>query len=190
MVASGRAGASGHFLELLRPVSLSPQWATCRPHHCRRPSNTSRQIWSGLLCGHGLFPLGPGTHRLLCVPLHPQEWSLCFPQSCGSHAILLSFKTRLSGDLSSCYQPPRLGSPMQDSEPSLQWENCGIIVIQFVGQLPGRYWIWLYCYALTGLSFIFGCRISFLAGSSIFPSMVAQQLATACALARRSLNTK
>ena len=115
--------------------------------------------------------------RLLCVPPYPQEWSLCFPQSCGTPAILLSFKVRLSGDLSSCYQTPRLGSLMQDSEPSLQWENfCGIIVFQFVGHLPGRYWIWFYCYALSGLSFIFVCRISFLAGSSIFPSMVAQQL--------------
>ena len=67
--------------------------------------------------------------RLLCILPHHQEWSLCFPQFCGSQAVLLPFEARLSGDLSSCYQTPRLGSQMQDSEPSLQWENfCAIIV--------------------------------------------------------------
>ena len=39
---------------------------------------------------------------------------------------------------------PSAGSP--GSEPSQQWENfLGIIVLQFVGHLPGVYGIWFYC---------------------------------------------
>ena len=50
------------------------------------------------------------------------------------------------------------------------------VLYLFVGHPPGRYCIWFYGYTLSGLSFAFGCRMSFLAGSSIFPSMVTQQL--------------
>ena len=49
-------------------VPLSSWWATAIPHLCRRCSNASRCVWFSLLWGHCSFPLGPGAHKILCVP--------------------------------------------------------------------------------------------------------------------------
>ena len=87
------------------------------------------------------FPWVLAHTRLCACP--PKVESLFPPvlwKSCNQ--ISLAFKVRFSGD--SCFHcwTPRLGSLMWGSEPSLQWENlCGIIVLQFVGCLPGSYGI-------------------------------------------------
>ena len=75
---------------------------------------------------------------------------------------------------SSWYWTPRLGSLMWGSELSLLWENLrDIIILQFVGCPPRGYEVWLFCKCAPlpshcGLFFVFGCRISFLVGSSLF----------------------
>ena len=64
------------------------------------------------------------------------------------------------------------------SKLSQQWENvCGITVLQFVGHSPGGYGMWFYCDCTPpAFSFVFGCGISFLLGSTVFLLMVVQQL--------------
>ena len=70
--------------ELLLPVSLSPQWDTDTPCLCRRPPNTSRQVWFCLLWGHCSFPWSRYSHHPVFVL---QEQSLCFPLSGQGPAI-------------------------------------------------------------------------------------------------------
>ena len=72
-----------------------------------------------------------------CCPTPPQE---------DLHQILLSFTVRFPGGYQCLCRIPRLGSLMWGWEPWQQWENfVGIIVLQFVGHLPGGYGIWFYC---------------------------------------------
>ena len=83
---------------------------------------------------------------LLCV-CPPRVESL-FPavllKSCSQ--ILLAFKVWFSGNSSSRFRAPRLGSLTCGSEPSIQWVDfCGIIVLQFVSHPPSDYRIWFYC---------------------------------------------
>ena len=47
---------------------LVPVVSHSHPNLCRRPSNTSRQVWFSLLWGHRSFPLGSDAHTTLCVP--------------------------------------------------------------------------------------------------------------------------
>ena len=68
MVVFRRAYTNRQFPELLLTVPLSSWWATAIPHLCRRCSNASRCVWFSLLWGHCSFPLGPGAHKILCVP--------------------------------------------------------------------------------------------------------------------------
>ena len=83
---------------------------------------------------------------LLCV-CPPRAESLFSPvlsKSCCQ--ILLAFKVWVSGNSSSHFRTPWLGSLMWCSEPSLQWVDfCDIIVLQFVSHPPSVYGIWLYC---------------------------------------------
>ena len=145
MADSGRVQNKEYFLELLLPVSLSPQWATATPCLCRRPSNTSRSVWFSLLWGHCSFPRVL-MHTLLCV-CPPRVESLFPPvllKSCNQ--IPLAFKVWFSGNSSFHCQTPRLGSLIWGSEPSLQWVDfCGISVLQFVSHPPSGYGIWFYC---------------------------------------------
>ena len=121
-------------------------------------------------------------HTLLCV-CPPRVESLFPPDlSKSCHQIPLAFKIWFSGNSSSCCQTPRLGSLTQGSEPSCQWVDfCGIIVLHLwvthpavmgfdfiviVPLLPSH----------CGFSFVFGCGISFLVSSSVFLSMIVQQL--------------
>ena len=58
---------------------------------------------------------------------------------------------------------------MSGSELSQQWENFGIIILQFVGHPPGKYGIWFYhvhpSYCLTVASSLYlECKISFFGG--------------------------
>ena len=83
---------------------------------------------------------------LLCV-CPPRVESLSPPvlsKSCNH--IPLAFKVWFSRNSSSRCQPPRLGSLMWSSEPSLQWVDlCGINVLQFVSHPPSGYGIWFDC---------------------------------------------
>ena len=60
---------------------------------CRKPSNTSRQVWSHLLLGHCFFSLCPGVHQILCH--HPRVellFSSALWNSCDE--TLLAFSAR------------------------------------------------------------------------------------------------
>ena len=85
-------------------------------------------------------------HTLPCVC--PPRVECLFPpvlsKSCNQ--IPLAFKVWFSGNSSSRFQTPRLGSLTWGSEPSLQWMDfCGIIVLQFVSHPHNGYGIWFYC---------------------------------------------
>ena len=121
-------------------------------------------------------------HTLLCV-CPPRVESLFPPVlSKSSNQILLAFKVWFSRNSSSCCRTPRLGSLTWGSEPSLQWVDfCGISVLQFVSHPPSSYVIWFYCDCTPPtvslwLLFVFGCGVSFLVSSSVFLSMIVQQL--------------
>ena len=182
MADSRKAHAKEYFPELLLSVSLSPRWATATPWLCRRPSNTIREVWFTLPWGHCSFPCLQ-MHTLLCV-CPPRVESLFPPvlsKSCNQFP--LGFKVWFSMNSSSRCWTPRLGSLTWGSEPSLQWVDfCGISVLQSVSHPPSSYGIWFYCDCAPhpspcGFSFIFGCGVSFLVSSSVFLSMIVQQLA-------------
>ena len=145
MVDSGRAHAKESFPEFLLPVSLSSRWDTATPCLCRRPSNTSMYVWFSLLWGHCFFPWVP-MHTLLCV-CPPRVDSLFPPvlsKSCNQ--IPLAFKVWFSGNSSSHFRTPSLGSLTWGSEPSLLWVDfCGISVLWFVSHPHSSYGIWFYC---------------------------------------------
>ena len=75
-----------------------------------------------------------------------QDWSHCFPESCGSSIIKSLWPSR-SDSLG--FPSPVVRTPgwkpdvgFRTSQP---WKNfCGIIVFQFVGHPPGRYGICFY----------------------------------------------
>ena len=117
-----------------------------------------------------------------CV--HPLRVEFLFPpvlwNSCNQS--LLAIKARFYGGSSSCCQISRLGILTWCSELSILWENfCGIIIFLFVGHPLNVYGIWVYCDcaplpSCCGFFLVFGCRVSFLVGSSIFLLMVVHQL--------------
>ena len=83
---------------------------------------------------------------LLCVcpPRVESLFPLILSKSCNQ--IPLVFKVWFSGNSSSHWWTPRLGSLTWCSEPSLQWVDfCGIIVLQFVSHPPSSYGVWFYC---------------------------------------------
>ena len=89
--------------------------------------------------GSLLLSLGLGAHKILFVSsksgvsLYSVLWK-------SNNQIPLVFKVRFPGDSQTLCQIPRLGSLMWGSQLSKQWENFfGIIVLQFVSHLPGRY---------------------------------------------------
>ena len=118
---------------------------------------------------------------LFCV-CPPRVGSLFPPvllKSCNQFP--LGFKVWFSMNSFSCCRTPRLGSLTWGSEPSLQWVDfCGISVHQSVSHPPTSYGIWFYsdCAPLPSHCgfFVFGCGVSFLVSSSVFLSMIVQQL--------------
>ena len=121
-------------------------------------------------------------HTLLCVcpPRVEFLFSPVLPKSCNQ--IPLDFKVWFSRNSSSRCWTPRLGNLTWGSEHSLQWVNfCGIVVsslwvmhpvvmgfdfIVIAPLLPSH----------CGSSFVSGCEVSFLVSSSVFLSMIVQQL--------------
>ena len=102
---------------------------------------------------------------MLCNQI-PKAFEVKFPEDSQSHGLVL-----------------RLGSLMQGLEPLQQCENFfGIIVSQFVVYPPGGYMIWIYhnCAPPTISLQLLLCPwmwgIFFVVGSSVFLSMVVQQL--------------
>ena len=134
-------------------------------------------------------------HTLLCV-CPPRVESLFLPvllKFCNQFP--LGFEVWFSRNSSSHCRTPRLGSLTWCSEASLQWMDfCGISVRQSVSHPPTSYGIWFYCDCAPpvmgfdfivivpllpshcGFSFVFGCGVSFLVSSSVFLSMIVQQL--------------
>ena len=166
-------------LGLLLSVPPFPQQAPANTHLCRRPSNTHRQVWLSLLWGHCSFPLGPGTQDFVCALQEslfpPVLWNLC-------SQIPLTFKVRFPGDSQSLGQISRLGSLTWGLELSQQCENFfGIIVLQLVSHyLSGIGFDFIVIVPLLpfccGFSFVLGCGVSFLVGSSVILLMVVQKL--------------
>ena len=120
------------------------------------------------------FSLGPSVHETLCVSskrgvsLSPSPVEFLQSSPTGLQSWMLWGLLLPMPD-------PQAGEPDVGSELSLLWENfCDIIILQFVGHPPGWYGIWLYCecapptISLWFLLYVFGCRISFLIGSSLF----------------------
>ena len=121
---------------------------------------------------------------LLCV-CPPRVESLFPPvlsKSCDQ--IPLAFKVWFSRNSSSRCWNPRLRSLTWGSKPSLQWTSvdfCGISVLQFVSLPPSSYGIWFYCDCAppTVSLWLLLCLwmwVSFLVSSSVFLSMIVQQL--------------
>ena len=121
-------------------------------------------------------------HTLLCV-CPPRVESLFPPvlsKSCSQ--IPLGFNIWFSRNSSSRCRNPRLGSVTWGSEPSFQWlDFCGVSLLQSVIHPPTSYGIWFCCDCAP-------CSISlwlllclwmwgiFLVSSSVFLSMIVQQL--------------
>ena len=145
----------------------------------------------------GSLLLPPGSWcALLCVcpPRVESLFPLVLSKSCNQ--ILLSFKVWFSWNSSSCCQISRLGSLMWSSEPSLQCVVfCSIFVLRFVSHPPSSYGIWFYCdctllVSHCSFSFVFGCGVSFLVSSSVFLSMIVQQLVVIPVLLQEGVNTR
>ena len=195
MADSGRAHAKEYFPELLLPVSLSSQWDTATPHLCRRPSNTSRKVWFSPLWDHCSFSwVLMRTLLCVCPPRVESLFPAVLSKSCNQ--IPLAFKVWFSRNSSSCCRTPKLGSLTWGSVPSLQWVGfCDISVLQFVSHPPSSYGIWFYCdCAPPTVSFwlllclcIWGV---FLVNSSVFLSMIVQQLVVIPVLSLKGVSTR
>ena len=66
------------------PAFMILERATAAPCLPRRPSKTSREVWPRLLWSHCFCPQSQCTQDLVYAL---QEWSLCFPQSCGAPTV-------------------------------------------------------------------------------------------------------
>ena len=105
-----------------------------------------------------------------------QDWSLCFPQSCGSLVIKSQWLSR--SDFQGFPVPlsdPQLGSLTWGLEPLQQWANffC-TIVLQSVGYPPtGMRLDFIVIVPLLpsqcGFFFVFGCGVSFFGGFQNLP---------------------
>ena len=122
-------------------VPLSLPWATAAPCLYRRPSDTSRWVWSRLFMRSVLFPLGSSVYNVLWKFQEYNFYFLC--NSCNQTPLV--FKTMWSGSSSSYCQTLRLGSLTWGSERPLLWEKLSdIIIFTFVGHPSSGYGIWFY----------------------------------------------
>ena len=113
------------------------------------------------------------TQDLVCAL---QDWSLYFPQSCGS--LIIKSQCLSRSEFQGFPVPlsdPQVGSLTRDFEPLQQWANFfGIIVLQLVGHLPaGMRLDFIVIVSLLpshcGFSFVFGCGVSFFSGFQNLP---------------------
>ena len=122
-------------------------------------------FWGSLLLSSGSWQNKKG---FVCIL---QDWSLRFPQSCGSLVIKFHWpsRCRFPGDSQSPCHIPRLGSLKWDSEPFQQWENFfGIYFFSslWVTHLAGVGFEFIMIVPLLlshcSLDFVFGHGISFI----------------------------
>ena len=130
----------------------------------------------------------------LCPPRVESMFPPVLSKSCSQTP--LAFIVWFSGNSSSCCWTPRFGSLTWGSEPSLQWVDfCGIIVLQFVSHPPRVYGIWFYCdctphtISLWLLLCFWMWGIFFLVSSSVFLSMIVQQLVVIPVLSQEWVST-
>ena len=197
MVIFKRIHTNEYSPELLLPLSLSQQWtAPSPPPPCpmppsnlrllRRPSNTSRQVWSSFLWGPCFFPGLWCAWDFVCIFqewfVYPSPVELLSSNPTGhQNQIFCGFLLPLTGH-SLPPAAPSIGSLMWGSELLILWENfCVIIVFQFVGCSHGMHGIWFYhdCTPPTILLWLTLCLWMhgiFLVGPTVFLLMVIQQL--------------
>ena len=117
-------------------------------------------------------------HTLLCVcpPRVESRFSPVLPSNPTGLQNLIVYEFLLP------LPDPQVRSLMWGSEPSLQWVDfCGISVLQSVSHPPTVMGFDFTVIAPLlpshcGFSFVFGCGVSFLVSSSVFLSMIVQQL--------------
>ena len=91
-LTSKRAYTMGDLLNLLLPVPPSLWWAPANPGLHRRTSNTNKEILIQSPVGSLLLSSGSWCMQDFICAL--QDWSLCFPQSCGSPVIKFHWPSR------------------------------------------------------------------------------------------------
>ena len=159
---------------LLQKVGQGPQPRPPPETPGHSQASLSQSLVGSLLLSPGSWYL-QGFVFALHVSVLPVLWNFC-------NQILLSFKVRCPRDSQSLCKISRLRSLMSGLEPLQQLENFfGMIIFQFVGCTPaGMKFDFMVTVplllSLCGFSFVLGCGICFLVGSSILLLMVVQHL--------------
>ena len=165
-----------------------PCIATATPFFCRRPSNTRKYVWLCLLWGHCSFPFGPGALRRFVCPSVESLFSPIFWKS--HNHILLAFEVRFSGDSYS----PFISSGWEAWYGAKNFHFSGktYVVLQFSCSPLGGYGIEFYHYCTPStislwLLLCFWMQSIFLGSSSVFLSVVVQQLLVILALSEEMI---
>ena len=180
MADSGRAQNKEYFPELLLLVSLSSRWETATPTSAGDPPTLADRSGS---VSYSVTAPSPGSWCAQYFVCALQEWSLFPPvlsKSCNQ--IPLAFKSDSLG-----IPPPVAGPPDWEAwhgAQNLHSSGWTSLVLLFSS-------LWVTHLAVLGFDFIviapilpshcgfssvFGCGVSFLMSSSIFLSMIVQQL--------------
>ena len=189
MVTPRRIYIKGDLPWLLLPALQSQWWAPANPHLHRRPSNTSR--------GFGQYPvesllLSSWSWCRQGFVCDLQDWSPCFPQSCGSPVIKSHWPSR-----SNYLGIPSPFSDLQAGNPDVGFRTCATVgeLLWYCGSPTGWSWdfilLWL-CpsyYLSTASSLSLDVGYLFLMGSSILLSMVVQQLVAILVFSQEKMST-
>ena len=135
-------------------------------------------------------------HTLLCV-YPPRVESLFPPVLLKSYnQIPLAFKVWFSRNSSCCAGPP-VGKPdvgLRTFTPvgGLLWYMCSPVCESPTQQLSNLILLWLRPLLLShcGFSCVFGCGVSFLVSSSVFLSMIVQQLVVILVLSQEGVRAR
>ena len=177
-MAASQSGAhkNEYSQELPLLVNLSPQCDTVNPASTGDLPMLAVDLAQSLRRSI-LFPLDPGVHRTLCVPPNsgvstsPSLWNSCYQ-------TLLAFKARFSGGFSHC-QTPKLGTwyGAQDFDSCRRTSVVQLFSSLWVTHLVGMDFIMIAPLLPSHCGFfVFGCRVPFLVGPTIFLPIVIQQL--------------
>ena len=170
MVTSRRAHIEEYSLGPPLPVSLphsGPQPIPASPGDSPKP--TGRSNWGS--CGVTALPWVPGHMK---PRVHPPRVESLLPSVLWSSCtqVPLALQSQMLSRLLLRMPDAHLGSLAWGSELSLLWENlCSIMSFQFVGGLVGMGFGYIvtapFLPSCCGF-FVFGCRLSFWKGSSLF----------------------
>ena len=145
----------------------------------------------------GVTAPSPGSQCTQYFVCALQEWSLCFPKSCQSSAVK-SPQPSKSDSLG--IPPPVAGPPGWESDLGLRtftpvggllWYKCSPVCESPTQQL----WDLIFTVIAPlvpshcGFSFVFGCGVSFLVSSSVFLSMIVQQLVVILVFPQEGVST-